>query len=193
MLMSTSNLPETLFVKRLQAGDEEAFQLLVQQYHESMVRLAAVIVPEMSLAEDVVQETWLAVLKAIRNFEGRSTIKTWLFSIVINRARTHLKREQRHAYRSKVRLDAKEGIMSEFMMSQMDAQPETIAVIHEFQQIISQTIDLLPQTQQSVVRLRHLDGFSAAEVSQQLGISDINQRVLLHRARKQMRTKLISY
>ncbi len=83
--------------------------------------------------------------------------------------------------------------MSEFMMSQIDAQPESIAVIHEFQQILSQTIDLLPQTQQNVVRLRHLDGFSAAEVSQQLGISDINQRVLLHRARKQMRTKLISY
>ena len=193
MFTTYTNIPEAIFVKRLQAGDEEAFRLLVQQYHQSMVRLASVIVCEMWIAEDVVQETWLAVLKAIHNFEGRSTIKTWLFSIVINRARTYLKREQRHAYRSKVSLDAQEGTVPEFMVLQMDAHPETIAVNHELQYIVSKTIELLPQTQQIVVRLRHLDGFSAAEVSQQLGISDINQRVLLHRARKQMRTKLLSY
>jgi RNA polymerase sigma-70 factor (ECF subfamily) len=193
MLTTQPNIPEALFVKRLQVGDEEAFQLLVQQYHASMVRLAAVIVSEMSVAEDVVQETWLAVLKAIRHFEGRSTIKTWLFSIVMNRAKTYLKREQRHAYRSVLSLDTPEGSASEFVMPQIDAYPETIADIHEFQQTLSQTIDLLPRNQQNVIRLRHLDGFSAAEVSQQLGISDVYQRVLLHRARKQMRAKLMSY
>ena len=158
-----------------------------------MLRLAAAIVHEMSAAEDVVQETWLAVVKAIRNFEGRSTIKTWLFSIVINRARSYLKREQRHLYHVKISLDAQESAASEFTMPQHGAYPEALAEIHEFQQTISQTIDLLPRNQQNVVRLRDLDGFSAAEVSQRLGISDANQRVLLHRARKQMRTKLMSY
>ena len=193
MLTTPKNLPESLFVKRLQAGDEEAFRLLVQEYNESMLRLAAIIVPEMALAEDVVQETWLAVLKAIRRFEGRSTIKTWLFSIVMNRARTYLKREQRHAYRSVMSLDAKEDDISAIIMPQVDAYPETIADIHEFQQTLLETIDSLPKNQQHVIRLRDLDGFSAAEVSKQLGISDANQRVLLHRARKQMRMQLMSY
>jgi RNA polymerase sigma-70 factor, ECF subfamily len=191
--MSDANLAESLFIKRLQAGDEEAFRLLVQQYHVSMIRLASVIVPDVAIAEDVVQETWLAAFKAIRHFEGRSTIKTWLFSIVMNRAKTHLKRERRHAYRSVINLDAKEHAVSELMTSHVDTQPETIAVTHEFQQIILQTIDLLPPNQQSIVRLRDLDGFSSIEVSKCLGISDGNQRVLLHRARKQMRTKLMSY
>jgi RNA polymerase sigma-70 factor (ECF subfamily) len=191
--MSDANLAESLFIKRLQAGDEEAFRLLVQQYHVSMIRLASVIVPDVAIAEDVVQETWLAAFKAIRHFEERSTIKTWLFSIVVNRAKTHLKRERRHTYRFVINLDAKEHAVSELMTSHVDIQPETIAVTHEFQQIILQTIDLLQPNQQSVVRLRDLDGFSSIEVSKCLGISDGNQRVLLHRARKQMRTKLMSY
>lgn len=193
MLESKTYSSEALLVQSLQMGNEDAFQILVQQYHESMLRIAAAIVHEMSAAEDVVQETWLAVIKAIRNFEGRSTIKTWLFSIVMNRARSYVKREQRRTSHVKISLDSQEGTVSEFVMPHQEAYPETIAETHEFQHVISQTIDHLPQNQRNVVRLRDLHGLSAAEVSQQLGISDVNQRVLLHRARKQMRTKLTDY
>ena len=84
MFITPTNRCESVFIKRLQSGDEEAFQHLVQEYHEVLIRLAVVIVPEMSIAEDVVQETWLAVLKGIRNFEGRSTIKTWLYIMKAN-------------------------------------------------------------------------------------------------------------
>ncbi len=192
MFITPTNRCESVFIKRLQSGDEEAFQHLVQEYHEVLIRLAVVIVPEMSIAEDVVQETWLAVLKGIRNFEGRSTIKTWLYSIVMNRAKTQLQRERRHAYRSAISLDDKDGDVSEFIMPPIVSHPETIVDIHDLQQNLSHSIKLLPQNQQNVVRLRHIDGLSAAEVSQKLSISDANQRVLLHRARKQMPMKLAS-
>jgi RNA polymerase sigma-70 factor (ECF subfamily) len=190
MFDSQAYSSEALLVQSLQMGNEDAFQMLVQQYNESMFRLAIAIVHEMSAAEDVVQETWLAVVKAIHNFEGRSTIKTWLFSIVMNRARTYLNRERRHTYRSVINLDASDGENSHFVMPQGEVHPETIADMHEFQQTLLHLIELLPQNQQRVIRLRDVDGFSPAEVSQQLGITDANQRVLLHRARKQVRSKL---
>ncbi len=192
MLDTRQNSSEPLLVKRLQAGDEEAFRLLVQQYHAAMVRLAVHIVHEIPVAEDVVQETWIAVLKAVRFFEQRSSLKTWLYSIVINRAKSHLKREQRHTYRASMSLDEKEGDVAEYVTSRTAAYPESIADLHAFQQDILAAIDLLPDNQQTIMRLRHLDGLSADEVTQTLGISGVNQRVLLHRARKQMRMKLLS-
>ena len=192
MFDSRTKLAESLLVKRLQSGDEEAFRVVVQQYHDAMIRLAAHIVHEIAIAEDVVQETWIAVLKAVRHFEQRSSLKTWLFSIVINRAKSYLKREQRHSHRVGVSLDATDTELAETVTSWTVAHPETIADLHAFQADVLEAIDLLPDNQQTIMRLRHLDGLSADEVTSRLGISQVNQRVLLHRARKHMRVQLLA-
>ena len=180
-------------VRRLRAGDESAFTELVNAYHPSMVRLAQTFVPSRAIAEEVAQETWLAVLKGIDSFEGRSSLKTWIFHILANRARSTGVREQRtvpvdvgdEGSVDRRRFD-EGGAWSAPPAHWSDDIVEKLssgAFLARVQDALSQ----LPDSQRAVVTLRDLDGLSSKEVCDVLEISEANQRVLLHRGRSRIR------
>lgn len=187
---------EAELITRLQAGDEAAFVMLVDRYHAPLLRLAATFVPNRAVAEEVLQESWLGVVKGIDRFEGRSSLKTWLFRIVANRARTAGTRERRHlpvdlTDESAVpasRFDATghwrepPAVWSDEADARIDAH-DTLGHVARF-------LDELPAAQRQVLLLRDLEGVSASDVCTLLGLSEGNQRVLLHRARSRMRAAL---
>jgi RNA polymerase sigma-70 factor (ECF subfamily) len=183
-------------VRRLRSGDESAFAEVVDAYHSSMVRLAQTFVSSRAVAEEVTQDTWLAVLKGIGRFEGRSSLKTWIFRILSNRARSTGVREQRttpvdlsdEAAVNRGRFDAggawsdppthwSDEVVDRFSSGPLVAQ-------------VRATISDLPESQRAVVTLRDLDGLSSKEVCDVLQISEVNQRVLLHRGRSRIRARL---
>ena len=183
-------------VRRLRAGDEAAFGELVDSYHSSMVRFAQTFVSNRAIAEEVAQDTWLAVLKGIDGFEGRSSLKTWIFRILANRARSTGVREQRTipvdpegtAAVDSRRFDAG-GSWAEppvHWSEQVDARLSAGPFVAE----VWATISRLPESQRAVVTLRDVDGLSSKEVCDVLGISEANQRVLLHRGRSRIRSAL---
>jgi RNA polymerase sigma-70 factor (ECF subfamily) len=195
-------------VERLRAGDEPAFERLVSEYGPSMLRVARIYVRDREVAGEVVQETWLAVLNGIDRFEGRSSLKTWIFRILSNRAKTRAEREGRSVPVSAIAAaDAAAGEPSvdpdRFFSS--DGQtpfawaapprdwPQQRALDREALEVIEAAIEQLPETQQTVIRLRDVEGWSAQEVAEALEISDGNQRVLLHRARAKVRAALEEY
>lgn len=197
---------EQTLIRRLRAGDETAFTALVTEYHAMMVRIARLYVADERVAEEVVQETWVAVLKGLDRFEGRSSLKTWIFTILANRARTRARREGRY-----VSLDdlmngdeAAEPTVAPDRFSPADrdwhqepddwsALPEDRMLSKETLTVIQMAIEALPPNQREVIRLRDLEGWSAEEVCNVLNISDTNQRVLLHRARAKVRRALEVY
>ncbi len=180
-------------VSRLRAGDESAFAELINAYHPSMVRLAQTFVPSRAVAEEVAQDTWLAVLQGIGNFEGRSSLKTWIFHILANRARTTGAREQRttpvdpgdEASVDRRRFD-ENGTWSDPPADWSDEIIERLSSGPLFAQVQA-AVAKLPEGQRAVVTLRDLDGLSSKEVCDVLGISEANQRVLLHRGRSKIR------
>lgn len=180
-------------VRRLRAGDESAFSEVINAYHPSMVRLAMSFVPSRAVAEDVAQDTWLAVLRGIDNFEGRSSLKTWIFHILANRARSTGVREQRslavdlgdEASVDRRRFDEK-GAWSDPPAPWSDEIVERLSS-GPFLAQVQEAISRLPDAQRAVVTLRDLDGLSSKEVCDVLGISEANQRVLLHRGRSRIR------
>jgi RNA polymerase sigma-70 factor (ECF subfamily) len=189
----------------LRAGDESAFREVVTSYHPAMIRLASFYVSTRALAEDVVQETWLAVVKGLDGFEGRSSFKTWVFTILANRARTRGVREHRSVPFSS--LEAEEhalGVPGERFRPASDhwpghwSEPPTpwsdvpAARLEskEIRSLIFDAIRSLPQQQRDVIALRDVEGWSAEEVCAALALSDSNQRVLLHRARGKLRAVL---
>ncbi len=196
-------------IERLRAGDDTTFTHLIDQYHASMVRIAAIYVNEYAVAEEVVQDTWIAVLKGLDRFEGRSSFKTWVFTILTNRAKTRATRESRYIpLELSDEPDDSASISNHFYTpSHVDASvysdgwvppswdniPETRLLGHETRDIIFSTIDSLPPNQQQVIRLRDIDGFSAEEVCNMMQLSESNQRVLLHRARGRVRQALDTY
>jgi RNA polymerase sigma-70 factor (ECF subfamily) len=180
-------------VRRLRAGDESAFSELINAYHSSMVRLAQSFVPNWAIAEEVAQDTWLAVLKGIDGFEGRSSLKTWIFHILANRARSTGVREQRtipvdvgdEGNVDRRRFD-EAGSWSAPPAHWSDDIVERLssgAFLAKIQDAVSQ----LPDSQRAVVTLRDLDGLSSKDVCDVLEISEANQRVLLHRGRSRIR------
>ncbi len=179
-------------VARLQAGDEEAFAALVRQYQASLLRLAGAIVVSSAVAEEVVQETWLAVVRGVERFEGRSSLKTWLFRILANRARTTLGRELRSA---SLPLDEvtehfdRAGAWVSPPVPWSDQADDRI-VAERLAAKVRDVLPTLPDAQRQVVVLRDVEGLSAADVASVLGLSDGNQRVLLHRARARLRQQL---
>jgi RNA polymerase sigma-70 factor, ECF subfamily len=183
-------------VARLQAGEQEAFVTLVDRFHAPMLRLAASYVPNRAVAEEVVQDTWLGVVRGIDRFEGRSSLKTWLFRILVNRARTTGVRERREP---PVDSSDEPAVSPErFTGSGQWARPpvpwadeadERIAARQTIAHI-AEHLARLPAGQRHVVLMRDLEGLSAAEVCDVLGISEGNQRVLLHRGRSRIRTVL---
>jgi len=181
--------PDVELLGALRAGDESAFATLVSRYHMRMLRLAESFVPSRSVAEEVVQDTWLGVVKGIHRFEGRSTVKTWLFRILVNRAKATGAREPRNAA-----LDDGDGLDGRFDASgHWNQPPEPWSAVdsrldaNEIAARVKQCLPQLPDGQRQVLVLRDIEGVDSADVCDLLGISATNQRVLLHRARSQVR------
>ncbi|MGD0984173.1 MAG: RNA polymerase sigma factor [Acidimicrobiales bacterium] len=182
-------------VRRLRSRDESAFAELVDAYHPSMVRLAQTFVSSRAVAEEVAQDTWLAVLKGIDRFEARSSLKTWIFRILANRARSTGAREQRTTSvdvsdESAVdgrRFDAG-GTWSDPPTHWSDDVVERLSS-GPFVSQVRAAISELPGSQRAVVTLRDLEGLSSKEVCDVLEISEANQRVLLHRGRSRVRAR----
>jgi RNA polymerase sigma-70 factor (ECF subfamily) len=182
-------------LRRLRAGDEQAFVALVERYNGSMLRLAASFVPSRAVAEEVVQDTWLAVLRGLPTFEGRASLRTWMFTILANRARTTGTREQRTIPVA----DAGPVVdASRFGPSGAWSAPpehwiedaEDRIEAEKLGGLLKAAIDGLPGRQREVVLLRDVEGMSSAEVCDVLSISEANQRVLLHRGRGKLRQVL---
>jgi RNA polymerase sigma-70 factor, ECF subfamily len=200
---------ETELVERLRDGDEQAFSDLVDEHGATMLRVTRLYVRDRAVAEEVVQETWLAVLNGIDSFEGRSTLKTWIFRILANRAKTRAKREGCSVPLSAIlATDAATGDLSldpdRFFGLDHPQRPFHWAapprdwphdrvLERETLELVRSTIDTPPDTQREVIRLRDVEGWEAEEVAEALEISDGNQRVLLHRARSKVRAALESY
>ena len=198
-------------VAALQAGDEQAFASLVAELGPSMLRVARMYVSTQAVAEEVVQETWLGVVSGIERFEGRSSLKTWIFRILTNRAKTRGEREGRSLPFSSFGADGAgddEGPTVDAdrfygsgrfaghwtsAPSRWSELPESRLVGKETIDVAKEAIEALPETQRAVITLRDVDGWSSEEVRNVLGLSESNQRVLLHRARAKVRTALESY
>jgi RNA polymerase sigma-70 factor (ECF subfamily) len=184
---------------RLRAGDEAAFETLVSQHDAALHRVARTFVPTQALADDVVQETWLAVIRGLDGFEGRSSLRTWIFTILANRARTRAVREARNLPFSAIgepegpTVDptafGRDG-MWRSAPPRLDCDPETNLLTGELRAHIQEAVDELPEHMRAVMTLRDIVGLSPAEVCDILEISDGNQRVILHRARAKVRMAL---
>jgi RNA polymerase sigma-70 factor (ECF subfamily) len=191
-------------------GDERAFMTLVERYHTSLVRLARMYVPSEAVAEEVAQETWLAVFKGIHRFEGRSSFRTWLFRILTNIAKTRGQREHRSIPFSSTEQAGSEGGPSVdperfFPPDHSRAPdgwalgptpwetPEESLLSGETREVILRAIEGLTPGQREVITLRDLEGWPADDVCNALQISETNQRVLLHRARTKVRAALEQY
>ena len=195
-------------VQRLRDGDESAFAELIDRYGATMLRVAQVYVRDRATAEEVVQETWLAVLNGIDRFEERSSLKTWLFRILTNRAKTRGERDGRVVPFSALAGQEAEGdepsVDPDRFLGPDSPHPGAWAappigwpqdklIEGETLGVIETAIDQLPQAQREVILLRDVDGWTPMEVSDALGITDGNQRVLLHRARTKVRAALERY
>ena len=182
----------------LRAGDERAFVTLVRRHHDAMLRLASSFVPNVAVAEEVVQDTWVGVLRGIDGFEGRSSFRTWLFRILVNRARTAGARERRTiAVGDSGTVSSTEAavVASRFDGGGSWASPpeswieevEDRLEAGKLADFLRTAIDDLPDRQRQVVTLRDIEGLSSEEVCSVLEISESNQRVLLHRGRSRLR------
>jgi RNA polymerase sigma-70 factor, ECF subfamily len=183
-------------VALLRAGDEVAISRLVEQWSPTMLRLARSFVDSAQSAEDVVQEAWLGMLSGLARFEGRSSLRTWTFTILVNRARTRGARDARTLPLSPLEDGADEPArpwLSLATPSGWDITPESAVLSREILLQLDRAISALPARQRQVVTMREIEGMSAEEVCAALGISAANQRVLLHRARVALRAALAGY
>ena len=185
------DIDDTDLVDRLRAGDESAFVALIERYQPRMLRLAQITVGSRAVAEEVTQDTWLAVVRGVERFEGRSSLKTWLFHILVNRARSTVGRELR-AGRPEQRIDDRFDRTGGWV-----SPPEPWAdraddrvVAERLAARVQELLPELPTNQRQVVVLRDLEGMSADDVTSIVGITDGNQRVLLHRGRAHLRQLL---
>lgn len=187
-------------VARLLAGDERAFAALVQEMHGSLVRIAQIFVGSRAIAEEVAQETWMGLLTGLSGFERRSALRTWIFRILTNRAKTRGVREKRSVPFSSIEEEHEDAVdPSRFKQNGRwespprlwdDDTPERILAARETVALLEQTIDALPPTQRAVFVLRDVEAVDAEDACNVLGISETNQRVLLHRARSKVRAAL---
>jgi RNA polymerase sigma-70 factor, ECF subfamily len=193
-------------IEALRRGDEEAFTRLVDQLHASLRRLARLYVSSPAVADEVVQDTWLAVIQGVWAFEGRSSLRTWILRILINRAKTRALREGRTAPFAELGLDDPEPFGVPTVTAQSTAagepgpslrcpapSPEANLLTNEARVQIHAAINALPTRQRMVITMRDLEGYSSEEVCNVLGLSETNQRVILHRARSKVRAMLAAY
>ena len=197
------------FVERLRAGDESAFMALVDRHQAPMLRLARMYVATQAVAEDVVQDAWVGILRGLERFEGRSSLRTWMYRIVVNIAKRRGQREGRSTPFSSLAGDddAESSAAGAWFRGAEDrwprhwstlpndwrALPEDRLLAGETLQLIGETIASLPPAQAEVLRLRDVLGWSSEEVRNALDLSETNQRVLLHRARSKVRRALDGY
>jgi RNA polymerase sigma-70 factor, ECF subfamily len=202
---------EASLLESLRVGDETAFASLVEEYHLSLVRLARLYVRDEAIAEELAQDTWLAVLNGLSSFEGRSSLKTWIFTILTNKAKTRGQREKRSLVFSDVGDASDSPTVAPERFNDPSAErwpnhwateaapvswigiPEEIFLSGETMNLIRHTIDELPESQRMVITLRDVDEISSQEICNILDISETNQRVLLHRARARVRQALENY
>ena len=203
---------DALLVRALRARDDEAFECLLDRYYAPMLRLACSYVRSRDEAEEVVQDTWLAVLSGIDRFERRSSLRTWIFRILVNRARSRARREARSVPLSslarpgaaaspaeEVSVDSllASGAAATSLLSGGSGQaaraPDEQLLAAELRAHVDAAVHALPARQQEVITLRDIHGWSAGEVCALLEISDANQRILLHRARLRVRHELSRY
>lgn len=199
-------IDERALVERLRSGDRAAFAALVAAHGGALLRFGISFVKDRSLAEEVVQDTWLAALDNLDRFEGRSSVRTWLFHIVANKARTRLAREGRSVPFSSLGDPAegdspavdperfrRDGEWREPIGRWSEEDPERLAQGAETRAAIEQAIADLPEPQRLVITLRDVEGLEAEEICNLLGVTVSNQRVLLHRARSRVRQALETY
>ena len=206
--MAQVGAAEAQLLDALRAGDEGAFNALVREYHSSLVRVARIYVSTPASAEEVAQETWLAVLNGLDRFEGRSSLRTWIFRILTNIAKTRAQRDGRTLPFSALQdpgrvpeaavdadrfLDPEHPRWPGHWAIKPEAWPEDALVAAETRERLAEAIEALPGSQRAVITLRDVEGWDSAEVCNALGISETNQRVLLHRARSKVRRALESY
>ncbi len=198
-------------VEALRRGDEAAFASLVDELSPALLRVALMHVPSRAVAEDVVQDTWVGVIKGIDRFEGRSSLRTWIFQILLNTARTRGVREKRTLPFSYFQRRAEEGrnepaVDADRFQGRDGALPgwwarppaewegvEAQIENNEVRAALLGAIRELPPRQRDVIVLRDLQGYSSEEARNVLGLTETNQRVLLHRARSKVRAALESY
>jgi RNA polymerase sigma-70 factor (ECF subfamily) len=198
--MRAGEFDDPAFLARLRAGEEGAYRQLIRRFHTSLVSVANAVIGSRAQAEEVVQDAWLAVFNGISRFEGRSSLATWLFSIVLNRARTRASREKRTvglpgildgAHGSERAVDVTEfqpdGHWIEAPRLWDELSPERVVAGMQLWAHVQVAIEKLPPGQRAVIVLRDMEGREAEETCVLLGISAENQRVLLHRARGRIR------
>jgi RNA polymerase sigma-70 factor, ECF subfamily len=195
---------EADLLARLRAGDEQAFEALVAQLYGTMLTVARTYVKDRAVAEEVVQETWLGVINGLDRFEGRSSLKTWILSILVNQAKTRGTREARSVpFTSLAPDDDAPAVEPERFRGPEDPftggwrsfparwnAADAVLQDRETIRVAMRAIADLPLTQQTVIRMRDVEGYSAEEVCATLDVSEANQRVLLHRARSRVRSAL---
>jgi RNA polymerase sigma-70 factor, ECF subfamily len=195
---------EVAFLARLRQGDEEAFDKLVARHHSGLIRMAMAYVADREVAEEVVQDTWMAVIEGVGRFEGRSSLRTWIFGIMIHKAKDRGVREKRHTTFSSFESiddDGDEAVdPSRFRQSGEwaghwafppqpwdDRTPEKLLSSQQAVDAMIQAIDVLPRSLKDVLILRDVEGVDAKEVCEILKISQTNFYVRLHRARERVR------
>ena len=211
---SSGASPDDLaLLQSLRTGDEEAFITLVNRYHSSLLRLALLYVRDHAVAEEVVQDTWVGVLNHLDSFEPRASLKTWIFRILVNRAKTSAQKEGRSIPFSATWDAQEEGdepamptdrFYSDDPSSSRSgwwaspprdwgASPEDALLAAETRSYLQSAIATLPPSQREVITLRDIEGLPSTDVCNILGVTEMNQRVLLHRARAKVRQALERY
>jgi RNA polymerase sigma-70 factor, ECF subfamily len=198
--MHQTEFDEPEFLVRLRRGEEQAYRSLIRRFHSPLIGVATSIIGSRAQAEEVVQDTWLAVFAGVGRFEGRSSLVTWMFSIMRNRARTSANREGRlvglHAVLEGIEPGGRavevttftpDGRWWEVPRLRDDLSPERIIGGRQLWDQVTEAIGRLPAGQRAVIILRDMEGREAEEACELLGISAENQRVLLHRARGRIR------
>jgi RNA polymerase sigma-70 factor, ECF subfamily len=198
---------ERALVEALRRGDEAAFEELVRMYHASLLRVARLYVSSPSVAEEVVQETWVGVLNGIGRFEGRSSLKTWIFRILTNTAKTRGIREGRSVPFSSLQDEELSGptvdperffppdhsVAPGAWATPPVPLPEQVLLADETLQVVDAAIEALPPAQRAVITLNDVEGWGADEIRNALELTETNRRVLLHRARAKVRRALEEY
>jgi RNA polymerase sigma-70 factor (ECF subfamily) len=202
------SVDDARLIEGLRARDEGVFEQLMREYNASLLRVAQIYVASRAVAEEVVQETWLGVLNGIDRFEGRSSLKTWIFRILTNIAKTRGQREGRTIpFSALERPDSvpEPAVVPERFLppdherwpghwaSKPEPWPEERLLAAETREVVDRAIEKLPPAQRAVITLRDVEGWSSEETRNALGVSETNQRVLLHRARSKVRQALEDY
>jgi RNA polymerase sigma-70 factor, ECF subfamily len=203
--VSTEESSDRELLARLRAGDESAFRALVNRHHWAMVHAASYYVSSRSVAEEVTQDTWLAVIRGLWQFQGRSSLRTWIFGILLNQARARGTRESKTIPFSAVATVEDDPTVDPSRFRGSDQRwaghwaafpqpwtdmPAQQLVDAETRAVIEDALQALPEAQRSVMTLRDVDGRNSQEVCHILGVTDANQRVLLHRARAKVRAAM---